>query len=432
MPDMSIAIAIMLGSFIILLMLRMPISFTLGISSALTALYLNIPLATVFQRMVSGVQAFSLLAIPFFILAGEIMGQGGISRRLIALANACVGWMRGGLAQVNILASMFFGGISGSAVADTSSILIPMMTDSGYDKDFSVAVTVTSSCQGVMIPPSHNMILFAMAAGGGVSIGQLFMGGLIPGIILGIALMIMTAIIARKRNYPKGRVLSVKEIWKVTKDALLGLMTCIIIVGGVIFGWFTATESAAVAVVYAFIITFFVYREIPLRQFGNILRKSLRTIAMVMALIATASMFGWLLAYLKIPAMVTTALLGISTNKVVILLLINVMCLILGCIMDMGPLILILTPILLPVATQLGMEPVQFGAMLILNLAIGLCTPPVGAALFAGCSIGRIKIEHATKACLPFYAMMILVLMLVTFVQPISMFVPHLMAAMGN
>ena len=312
MPDMSIAIAIMLGSFIILLMLRMPISFTLGISSALTALYLNIPLATVFQRMVSGVQSFSLLAIPFFILAGEIMGQGGISRRLIALANACVGWMRGGLAQVNILASMFFGGISGSAVADTSSIgsiLIPMMTDSGYDKDFSVAVTVTSSCQGVMIPPSHNMILFAMAAGGGVSIGQLFMGGLIPGIILGIALMIMTAIIARKRNYPKGRVLSVKEIWKVTKDALLGLMTCIIIVGGVIFGWFTATESAAVAVVYAFIITFFVYREIPLRQFGNILRKSLRTIAMVMALIATASMFGWLLAYLKIPAMVTTALL---------------------------------------------------------------------------------------------------------------------------
>lgn len=434
MPDMSIAIAIMLGSFIILLILRMPISFTLGISSALTALYLNIPLATVFQRMVSGVQSFSLLAIPFFILAGEIMGQGGISRRLIALANACVGWMRGGLAQVNILASMFFGGISGSAVADTSSIgsiLIPMMTDSGYDKDFSVAVTVTSSCQGVMIPPSHNMILFAMAAGG-VSIGQLFMGGLIPGIILGIALMIMTAIIARKRNYPKGRVLSVKEIWKVTKDALLGLMTCIIIVGGVIFGWFTATESAAVAVVYAFIITFFVYREIPLRQFGNILRKSLRTIAMVMALIATASMFGWLLAYLKIPAMVTTALLGISTNKIVILLLINVMCLILGCIMDMGPLILILTPILLPVATQLGMEPVQFGAMLILNLAIGLCTPPVGAALFAGCSIGRIKIEHATKACLPFYAMMILVLMLVTFVQPISMFVPHLMAAMGN
>ena len=428
MPDTTIAIAIMLGSFVLLLMARMPIFFTLGISSVLTALYLNIPLATLFQRMVNGVQSFSLLAIPFFILAGEIMGQGGISRRLITLANACVGWMRGGLAQVNILASMFFGGISGSAVADTSSIgsiLIPMMTDSGYDKDFSVAVTVTSSCQGVMIPPSHNMILFAMAAGGGVSIGQLFMGGLIPGILLGVALMIMTAIIARKRNYPKGRVMSLKEIWKATKDALLGLMTCIIIVGGVILGWFTATESAAVAVVYAFIVTFFVYREIPLRQFGDILRKSLRTIAMVMALISTASMFGWLLAYLKVPTMVTNLLLGVSDNKVVILLLINVMCLILGCIMDMGP--LILTPILLPVATQLGMAPIQFGAMLILNLAIGLCTPPVGAALFAGCSIGRIKIEDATKACLPFYAMMILVLMLVTFWQPLSMFVPQLM-----
>lgn len=430
MANATIAIAILLGSFAILLMLRMPISFTLGVSSVLTAAYLHIPLATLFQRMVNGVQSFSLLAIPFFILAGEIMGQGGISRRLITFADACVGWMRGGLAQVNILASMFFGGISGSAVADTSSIgsiLIPMMTDSGYDEDFSVAVTVTSSCQGVMIPPSHNMILFAMAAGGGVSIGQLFMGGLIPGIILGIALMIMTAIIARKRNYPKGKLMSMKEIFMAAKEAMLGLMTCLLIVGGVIFGWFTATESAAVAVVYAFIVTFFVYREIPLRQLGNILRKSLRTIAMVMALIATASMFGWLLAYLKVPAMVTNVLLSISSNKVVILLLINLMCLILGCIMDMGPLILILTPILLPVGTQLGMAPVQFGAMLILNLAIGLCTPPVGAALFAGCSIGRIKIEEATKACLPFYAMMVLVLLLVTFCQPLSMFVPTLM-----
>lgn len=430
MTNTSIAIAILLGSFAVLLMLRMPISFTLGISSVLTALYLGLPLATLFQRMVNGVQSFSLLAIPFFILAGEIMGQGGISRRLIVFANALVGRMRGGLAQVNILASMFFGGISGSAVADTSSIgsiLIPMMKDSGYDDDFSVAVTVTSSCQGVMIPPSHNMILFAMAAGGGVSIGQLFMAGLIPGILLGVALMIMTAIIARRRNYPQGEKMTLRQIWQATVDALLGLLTCIIIVGGVIFGWFTATESAAVAVVYAFIVTFFIYREIPLRQFGGILRKSLRTIAMVMALIATASMFGWLLAYLKIPAMVTNLLLGVSDNKIVLLLLINLMCLVLGCIMDMGPLILILTPILLPVATQLGMAPVQFGAMLILNLAIGLCTPPVGAALFAGCSIGRIKIEQATKASLPFYAMMLLVLLLVTFCQPLSMFVPTLL-----
>lgn len=430
MPNMTLAIAILLGSFVLLLALRMPIAFTLGISSVITALYLNLPIATLFQRMVNGVQSFSLMAIPFFILAGEIMGQGGISNRLIAFANALVGRMRGGLAQVNIVASMFFGGISGSAVADTSSIgsmLIPMMKKSGYDDDFSVAVTVTSACQGVMIPPSHNMILFALAAGGGVSIGQLFMGGLIPGILLGLALMLLTAIASRRRGYPKGDKMSAREILKATKDAVLGLLTCVIIVGGVIGGWFTATESAAVAVVYAFIVTFFIYREIPLRRFGGILRKSLRTIAMVMSLIATASMFGWLLAYLQIPAMVTNALLGLSDNRIVILLLINVMCLLLGCIMDMGPLILILTPILMPVATQLGMEPVQFGAMLILNLAIGLCTPPVGAALFVGCSIGGIKIEKATRACLPFYGMMVLVLLLITFWSPLSMFVPSLM-----
>ena len=423
------AITILLVSFVLLLVFRMPISFTLGISSVITAMYLKIPLPTLFQRMVNGVQSFSLLAIPFFILAGEIMGQGGISRRLIAFANALVGWMRGGLAQVNILASMFFGGISGSAVADTFSIgaiLIPMMHDSGYDDDFSVAVTVTSSCQGVMIPPSHNMIIYAMAAGGGVSIGQLFLAGLIPGIVLGVALMVVTAVISKRRNYPKGKLLPAKEIFKLTREAFLGLLTCIIIVGGVLLGWFTATESAAVAVVYAFIITFFVYREIPLRQMIDILRKALRTVAMVMALISTASMFGWLLAYLQVPKMVTGLLLGISTNKVVILLLINLMCLILGCIMDMGPLILILTPILLPVANELGMGSVQFGGMLILNLAIGLCTPPVGAALFAGCSIGKIKIEDATKACLPFYVSMVVVLMLVTFFEPLTMFVPRL------
>lgn len=425
--NMTVAIVILLGTMAGLLILRMPISFTLGISSVVTALYLRIPLATLLQRMVSGVSNFSLMAIPFFILSGEIMGQGGISRRLIKFADALVGWMHGGLALVNILASMFFGGISGSAVADTSSIgsiLIPMMNDSGYDKDFSVAVTVTSSCQGVMIPPSHNMILFAMAAGGGVSIGQLFMGGLIPGILLGIALMIMTGLISRKRNYPKGKRQSWRYILKVTREAILGLLTCFIIVGGVIFGWFTATESAAVAVVYAFVITFFVYREIPLKQMGMILKKSLRTIAMVMALISTASMFGWLLAYLKVPALVTSALLGVSSNPIVVLLLINIMCLVLGCIMDMGPLILILTPILLPIVTGIGMDPVQFGAMLILNLAIGLCTPPVGAALFAGCSIGKIKIEDATKASLPFYAVMIIVLLLITFIPSISLFVP--------
>ena len=353
---------IFLIAFAVLLIIGVPISISIGASAVLGCLSLGYPLVVIGQKMVSGIDSFLLIAVPLFILAGNLMNAGKITERIFDTAKELVGWIPGGLGHANVVASVIFAGMSGSAVADTSSIgsiLIPMMTDSGYDKDFSVAVTVTSSCQGVMIPPSHNMILFAMAAGGGVSIGQLFMGGLIPGILLGVALMIMTAIIARKRNYPKGRMMSLKEIWQATKDALLGLMTCIIIVGGVIFGWFTATESAAVAVVYAFVVTFFVYREIPLRQFGNILRKSLRTIAMVMALISTASMFGWLLAYLKIPAMVTNLLLGISDNKVVILLLINIMCLVLGCIMDMGPLILILTPILLPVVTQLGMAPLK-------------------------------------------------------------------------
>lgn len=428
MPDVSIAIALLIGTFAFFLIIRVPITFCLGLSSIITSIYLQIPLATIFQRMINGIQSFNLLAIPFFIIAGELMSQGGISNRLIKFANAIVGRMRGGLAQVNVLASMFFGGISGSAVADTSSIgamLIPMMKKSGYDTDYSVGITVTSACQGVLIPPSHNMILFSLAAGG-VSIGKLFLGGLVPGILLGVALMIISYIIAVKRNYPKGEKMTVNEIISASVNAILGLLTCVIIVGGVIGGWFTATESAAVAVVYAFIITFFVYREIPLMQFGNILRKSLRTISMVLGLIATATMFGWLLSFLQIPAMVTESLLSLSDNKIVLLLLINVLCLVLGCIMDMGPLILILTPILLPVTAQLGMDTIHFGVMLILNLAIGLCTPPVGACLFVGCSIGEIKIEKLAKSMLPFYLTMIVVLLIITFCPAIVMTIPNL------
>ena len=423
------AIILLLGSFTFLLVLRLPIAFCLGASSVITAFFLGLPIPTLFQRMVNGVESFNLLAIPFFILAGEIMSQGGISDRLIRMADCLVGRMRGGLSQVNILASTFFGGISGSAVADTSSIgsmLIPMMKKSGYDTDFSVAVTVTSSCQGVLIPPSHNMILFSLAAGG-VSIGRLFLGGLVPGLLLGVSLMVTSYIIAVKRNYPRGKKIPFKEMLAAVWNAFAGLLTCLIIIFGVIFGWYTATESAAIAVVYAFVVTFFLYREIPLKQILPILKRSLRTIAIVLSLIATASMFGWLLAYLKVPTLITRALLTVSDNKIVILLLINIMCLVLGCIMDMGPLILILTPILLPVCQSFGMDPVHFGSMLILNLAIGLCTPPVGAALFVGCSIGKIKIEQVTKACLPFYAAMIVTLLLVTFVPGLVMAVPNVL-----
>ncbi len=429
MNSQHTASAILIGVFAVLLVLRVPITFTLAVSAVITAVYLHLPLVAIVQRMVQGVNVFSLLAIPFFILAGEIMSQGGISRRLIDFSNILIGRVRGGLAQVNVLASMFFGGISGSAVADVSSIgtmMIPMMKKKGYDADFSVGITVTSACQGVIIPPSHNMIIYAMAAGG-VSVGRLFLGGFIPGVILGISLMIISYIIATVRGYPKEQRYTLKESVKITKDALLGLFTAVIIMGGVVSGVFTATESAAVACFYAFIITFFVYREIPLKRFITILYASLKTLAMVMSLIAAASAFGWLLAFLQIPAAATRALLSLSSNRVVLLLLINLLLILLGTIMDMAPLILITTPILYPVVVgALGMSPVQFGVMLILNLGIGLTTPPVGSALFVGCAIGKISIEEATKGMLPLYLMMIIVLLMVTFIPGLVMFVPNL------
>ena len=429
MFDLNLAIVLLLGSFIVLLLIRVPISFSLIFSSLITATYLKIPLMAVVQQMVQGVRSFSLLAIPFFIIAGEMMSQGGISRRVVLFASVMVGRIRGGLAQVNCLDSMLFGGISGSAVADVSSIgsiIIPMMKEKGYDDDFTVALTVTSACQGVIIPPSHNMIIYSLAAGG-VSVGRLFLGGFIPGILLGVSLMILSYYYAVKRNYPKERKYSLKEALLITKDAFLGLFTAVLIMGGVISGVFTATESAAVAVVYTFFITFFVYKEIPFRAMKGILYNSLKTLAMVMSLIAAASAFGWIMAYLRIPALATQALLSITDNRVILLLLVNVLLLLLGMIMDMAPLILITTPILYPVFVgSLGMSPIHFGIMLILNLAIGLTTPPVGSALFVGCAIGHIRMEKVTKALLPMWGAMVAVLMLITFVPEITMFIPDL------
>ncbi|HUX50356.1 MAG TPA: TRAP transporter large permease [Spirochaetia bacterium] len=429
MPDQTTAIILLLVLFGVLIVLRVSITFTLAFASLVTALYLHIPLMAIIQRMVQGVNSFSLLAIPFFIIAGEIMGQGGISRRLIEFSNLLIGRVRGGLAQVDVLASMFFGGISGSAVADVSSIgtiMIPMMKEKGYDADYSTAVTVTSATQGIIIPPSHNMIIYSLAAGG-VSVGRLFLGGFVPGVMLGVSLMILSYIIAVKRKYPKERKYSLREAGGAVKDAVLGLLTAVIIVGGVISGIFTATESAAIAVVYAFIITFFVYREIKLRAMLRILYASLKTLAMVMSLIASASAFGYLMAYLRIPALATHALLSITSNKVALLLLINALLLVLGMIMDMAPLILITTPILFPVVVgALGLSPIHFGIILMLNLGIGLCTPPVGSALFVGCAVGKISVESATKAMLPFYVVMIVVLMIITFIPDVVMFVPNL------
>ncbi|MEJ5183605.1 MAG: TRAP transporter large permease [Rectinemataceae bacterium] len=434
MNDPGIATALLMGGFVLLMLLRVPITFSLALASIATATYLNIPLMAIVQQMVQGVRSFSLLAIPFFIIAGEMMGRGGIARKLIELANVLVGRVRGGLAMVNVVESMFFGGISGSAVADvasTGTIMIPLMKEAGYDDDFSVGITVTSATQGIIIPPSHNMIIYSVAAGG-VSVGRLFLAGFVPGLLLGVSLMAISYILAIKRNYPRGSKYTLKQAVKIFGDAFLGLMTAVIIMGGVISGVFTATESAAVAAVYAFIITFFVYREIPLKEFKGILYSTLKTLTMVMALIASASAFSWLMAYLRIPAKATELLLGVTDNRILLLLLINVLLLFLGMIMDMAPLILIVTPILYPVIVgKLGISPIHFGIMLMLNLAIGLCTPPVGSALFVGCAVGRIPIERATRAMLPMYAVMFIVLMLITYIPEITMFVPNLIMPGG-
>jgi len=437
----SVGITLLLSIFGILVVLRVPITFCLAISAIITGFYLNIPLEAIVKVMADGVMNFSLLAIPFFIIMGEIMNEGGIAQRLVNLANLFVGRLPGGLALVNVMDSMFFGGISGSAVADVSSlgsIVIPMMKRQGYEPEFSVGLTICSACQGVIIPPSHNMIIYAFAVGsasqliGGqlvvVSVGKLFLAGYAPGILMGVTMLIIALTIAIKKKYPRGQGYSLKEGVVIFFDGLLALCTALIVVGGVIIGIFTATEAAAFAVLYAFVISFFVYREAPLTRFIKILYASLKTLAIVMSLIAAASAYGYLLSRLQVPRLATEFLLSITDNYYLLLLLINIMLLILGCIMDMAPLILICTPILFPVLVlKMGMDPTHFGIMLLLNLSMGLCTPPVGSALYVGSAIGKISIERASKGCIPFYISMLITLMLVTYIPAITMFLPNLL-----
>lgn len=426
MASTSVATALLLGLFILLLLIKVPVAFALAISTFITAGYLDIPAMVVTQQMVRSVSSFSLVAIPFFIVMGEILGRGGISDKLVAMADVLVGRVRGGLAMVNVMDSMFFGGISGSAVADVSSlgaIVIPMMEKAGYDKDFSVSMTLASSVQGILIPPSHNMIIYSVAAGG-LSVGKLFLGGLLPGIFLGLMLMVLGYAISVKRNYPKGKKYTFKEGIKILADSFLGLFTIIIIMGGVGAGWFTATESAAIATVWAFFISFFVYRSLKIKHLKPILASSLRTLALVLALIATSGGFAWMMAYLRVPALITDALIGITDNKIVILLIVNGILMFLGMIMDMAPLILITTPILLPVVTRVGMDPVQFGVIMMLNLGIGLLTPPVGSVLFVGSSIGKISIEELSRGMIPFYIVMVITLVVLTFVPQITLWLP--------
>lgn len=429
MVNETFAIALMVGLFFGLILLRMPVAYSIGIASVVTMGYLNLPLMQCVQLMVKGVFSFSLMAVPFFILAGEIMGKGGISDKLIELSDAIIGWMRGGLAMVNIVASTFFGGISGSSAADTASlgtILIPMMVKQGYDDDFSANVTMTSSVQGILIPPSHNMVIFCTVAGT-VSIGRMFMGGIVPGLLLGLALCVYSYIISVKRNYPKGDKFNFKRLLKTLSSAIWGMITVMIVVVGVVVGIFTATESAAIAVVWAFFVSIFIYKKMTLKDVWDVLENGLGTLAISLILIATSSIFGWLLTYLKVPALVSNAIMSITDSYVGIVLLLNLIMLVFGTMMDMSCIILTLTPILLPIATSIGMDPVHFGVMMILNLGIGLITPPVGSTLFIGSAVSRVPIERLSKTLLPFYAVMLVVLAMVAFIPGFVMTLPNLL-----
>ena len=420
------AIIVLLGSFFLMIFLRFPIAYAVGLASIFCLLVQGLPLATICQYMVKGISSFSLMAVPFFITMGVLMGSGGISEKLIALANACVGWMRGGMAMVNIVASYFFGGISGSASADTASlgtILIPMMVDQGYDADFSTAVTITSSCEGLLVPPSHNMVIYATTAGG-ISVGSLFLAGYIPGALLAISLMVGSYIISVKRNYPKGEKFSVKNLLKQLSVSIWALAAVLIVVFGVVAGVFTATESAAIAVVYSLIVSVFIYKGLTWKGVWDALEECVNTLSIVLILIATSAVFGFCLTRLHVPDIAAQAITGLTDNPIILALLLNLILLVLGCIMDMAPIILIATPILLPIATSIGINPIQFGIMVILNCGIGLLTPPVGAVLFIGSAIAKLPMEKVVKATLPFYVCMLITLLLVTFIPGISLILP--------
>ncbi|MBE5978143.1 MAG: TRAP transporter large permease [Paenibacillaceae bacterium] len=426
----NIAILVLLGSFFLMVFLRFPIAYAVALSAVFCLLSQGSSLAVICQQMVKGISSFSLMAVPFFITMGVLMGSGGISEKLIALANACVGWMRGGMAMVNIVASYFFGGISGSAAADTASlgsILIPMMVDQGYDDDFSTAVTITSSCEGLLVPPSHNMVIYATTAGG-ISVGSLFLAGYVPGAILAISLMVGSYIISVKRNYPKGDKFSIKNLVRQLGISFWALAAVLIVVFGVVGGVFTATESAAIAVIYSLIVSVFIYKGLDWKGVWNVMGDCVNTLAIVLILISTSNVFGYCLTSLHVPDMAAHAITGVTSNPIILALLLNLILLILGCIMDMSPIILIATPILLPIATSIGIDPVQFGIIMVLNCGIGLLTPPVGAVLFIGSAVAKIPMEKVVKATLPFYLCMIITLLLITFVPAASLWLPSLFA----
>ncbi|MGN5592474.1 TRAP transporter large permease [Stutzerimonas nitrititolerans] len=420
---------ILVGSFIVLIFLRVPVAYSLGLAALAGAWWIDIPFHAVMIQIAGAISKFSLLAIPFFVLAGAIMAEGGMSRRLVAFAGVLVGFVRGGLSLVNIMASTFFGAISGSSLADTASVgsvLIPEMERKGYPREFSTAVTVSGSVQALLTPPSHNSVLYSLAAGGTVSIASLFIAGIGPGLLLSAVMMSLCLLFAKKRNYPKGETIPLRQALKICVEALWGLFTMVIILGGILSGIFTATESAAIAVIWAFFVTMFIYRDYKWRDLPKLLHRTVRTLSIVMILIAFAGAFGYIMTLMQIPSKITSMFLTLSDNRYVILMCINFMLLALGTLMDMAPLILILTPILMPVITGIGVDPVHFGMIMLVNLGIGLITPPVGAVLFVGAAIGKVTIENTVKALLPFYVALFMVLMAVTYIPAISLWLPSI------
>lgn len=417
----------------IMLAIGVPVAYAVGISAIIGAWYIDIPLEAVMIQLTSGVNKFSLLAIPFFILAGAIMAEGGIARRLVNFAYIFVGFIRGGLSLVNIVASTFFGAISGSSVADTASIgsvMIPEMDKKGYPRDFAAAVTASGSVQAILTPPSHNSVIYSLATGGTVSIAALFIAGILPGLLLSLSLMVMCVAFAHKRGYPKGERVPFRHALKIFVDTLWGLMTVVIIMGGILSGIFTATESAAIACLWAFFVTMFIYRDYKWSELPKLMFRTVKTVTIVMILIGFAAAFGAVMTYMQLPMRITEAFTSISDNKYVILMCINIMLLLIGTLMDMAPLILILTPVLLPVTNALGIDPVHFGMIMLVNLGIGLITPPVGSVLFVASAVSKQKIEQVVKAMLPFYLVLFLVLMLVTYIPAISLFLPKLFGVM--
>jgi tripartite ATP-independent transporter DctM subunit len=421
---------ILLLVFAICVIIGMPVAFALGVAAVSAFFYEGLPLMIAFQRIISGISIFALMAIPFFIFAGELMFHGGIAMRLVRFASSAVGAMRGGLGVVNVFSSMLFGGISGSAIADISalgSILIPVMKEKGYDDDYAVNVTVTSSLAGIIIPPSHNMIIYAIAAGGGISISKLFLAGFIPGVLMCVCLAAVSYFVAVKRGYASEAFPGFVILFKNFITALPGLMTAIIIVGGVLSGIFTVTESGAFGTIYAFLVTIIVYRALTWEKFKLAVKNSVRTTSMVMILIACTGAFAYMLTFYQVPTKMSVFLTSVSENPIAIILMINLMLLLLGMIMDMAALILICTPIFLPIAVSIGIDPYQFGMILLMNLGLGLCTPPVGSCLFVGCVVGGVKLEDAVKTIWPFYLAIFIALMLTTFIPGISLTLPNLL-----